>query len=190
MGRCTRLGTIIRKAPGAPRPPCGGARSASCGACRGPHDGRLGGRRARVVPAGGPVEALLGRMLPPRDNTSVPTAARTGEFRVAADESAVSAAEAELLHGVFSLGETEVQEIMVPRVDVVAIEHGTPWSELIDKLRSSEHARFPVVDESLDSVLGILYAKDLLPSVVADEEPASWSQMIQPATFIPATKTI
>ena len=142
-----------------------------------------------VTAAGGAVEAALRRVLPPRDNTSVPTAARTGEFRVVAD-SQVSPAEAELLHGVFSLGDTQVQEIMVPRVDVVAIEHGTPWSELLDRVRSSEHSRFPVVDETLDSVLGILYAKDLLPAVVKDDEPESWSRLIQPATFVPATKTI
>ena len=76
----------------------------------------------------------------------------------------MSSAEEELIHGVFSLGETEVQEIMVPRVDIVGIDATTPWSEVLDRIRSSEHARFPVFRETLDEVTGILYAKDVLPA--------------------------
>ena len=54
----------------------------------------------------------------------------------------------------FSLGETEVQEIMVPRVDIVGIDATTPWSEVLDRVRSSEHARFPVFRDTLDDVSG------------------------------------
>src|SRR5947208_1403896 len=76
------------------------------------------------------------------------------QFReVVAAEAEVSAADEELLHGVFTLRDTEVQEIMVPRVDVVGIEKTTPWSEMVDRVRSSEHARFPVFDDTLDNVV-------------------------------------
>jgi putative hemolysin len=145
-----------------------------------------------VTALGGFIESLLGRAMPPADDTSIPPADSTAQFReVVAAEADVSPAEAELLHGVFSLGTTEVQEIMVPRVDVVGLEKATPWSEMLDRVRSSEHARFPVFDETLDNVLGILYAKDLLPAVIADgDPPEDWSTLVRPATFIPATKTI
>jgi len=145
-----------------------------------------------VTLAGGVIETALGRALPPADDTSVPPSESTDQFRaVVAAEADVSPAEAELLHGVFSLGDTEVREIMVPRVDVVGIEKSAPWSELLDRVRSSEHARFPVFDETPDNVLGILYAKDLLPAVIADAEPADgWSALVRPAAFIPAAKTL
>jgi CBS domain containing-hemolysin-like protein len=112
-------------------------------------------------------------------------------LEVVASEAEVSSAEEELIHGVFSLGETEVHEIMVPRVDMVGIEDTTPWSEVLDRIRSSEHARFPVYHETIDEIVGILYAKDVLPSIVADEEPAAgWLSLIRPAAFIPTSKRI
>jgi len=144
-----------------------------------------------VTWVGGAVERLLSRALPPADESSVQREEGAEQFReVVAAEADVSAAEEELLHGVFSLGDTQVEEIMVPRVDVVGIEKGTPWTEVLDRVRSSEHARFPVFEETLDNVVGILYAKDLLPAVAGQETLDDWSPFIRPAQFIPATKTI
>ena len=140
---------------------------------------------------GGAVERALGRALPPADESTVQREESAEQFReVVAAEADVSAAEEELLHGVFTLGDTEVQEIMVPRVDVVGVEKTAPWSEVLDRVSSSKHARFPVYDDTLDNVVGILYAKDLLPEVVASEPPDDWSGLVRPASFIPATKTI
>ena len=145
-----------------------------------------------VTLIGGAVERALARVLPPADDAVALREESAEQFReVVAAEADVTAAEEELLYGVFSLGDTQVQEIMVPRVDVVGIEKTTPWSEVLDRVSSSEHARFPVFEETLDNVVGILYAKDLLPSVIAGTEPhGDWSTLIRPATFIPATKTI
>jgi putative hemolysin len=96
-----------------------------------------------------------------------------------------------ILRRVFSLGNTEVQEVMVPRVDIIGVERSTPWSEVVDRVRSSQHARLPVYDDTLDQVIGILYAKDLLAAVIADEEPAAgWASLVRPATFIPESKAI
>ena len=140
---------------------------------------------------GGVVERALSRLLPPADEKSIQRDTGAAQFReVVAAEADVGAAEEELLHGVFSLRDTAVEEIMVPRVDVVGIDKTTPWSEVLDRIRSSEHARFPVYDDTLDNVIGILYAKDLLRPVVTDAEPDDWATLIRPAAFIPATKTI
>jgi CBS domain containing-hemolysin-like protein len=126
---------------------------------------------------------------PPRDEDRETSAEQFRE--VVAAEAEVSSAEEELIHGVFSLGETEVQEIMVPRVDMVGIEAETPWSETLDRIRSSEHARLPVFRETIDDVVGILYAKDVLPAIVADEEPPNgWGSLVRRATFIPVSKRI
>ena len=141
---------------------------------------------------GAAIDAWLLRMLPTGGTDAHLRESNTEQFReVVAAEADVSEKEESLLRGVFSLGETEVREIMVPRVDVVGIERGTPWSEVIDRVRSSEHARFPVYTETLDDAAGILYAKDLLPAVIEDEEPAAgWEALVRPATFIPPSKTI
>jgi len=147
---------------------------------------------APVVWVGEYIDALLYSVLPPAPADEEDRETSAEQFReVVAAEAEVSSDEQALLHGVFSLGDTEVREIMVPRVDIVGIEGAIPWSEVLDRVRSSEHARFPVFDETLDNVLGILYAKDLLPAVVADHEPAGgWRSLVRPASFIPTTKTI
>jgi putative hemolysin len=96
-----------------------------------------------------------------------------------------------ILRRVFSLGDTEVQEVMVPRVDIIGVERSTPWSEVVDRVRSSQHARLPVYDDTLDQVVGILYAKDLLAAVISDEEPANgWASLVRTASFIPESKAI
>jgi CBS domain containing-hemolysin-like protein len=93
--------------------------------------------------------------------------------------------------GVFALGETEVQDVMVPRIDIIGIEKDTPWSEVRDKVRSAEHSRLPVYRETIDHVIGILYAKDLLRPVVLDEQPeGGWLTLVRPATFIPEGKPV
>jgi CBS domain containing-hemolysin-like protein len=116
----------------------------------------------------------------------------TEQFRqVVTAEADVSRREEALIHGVFSLGDTAVREVMVPRVDIVGIDNTTRWSEAVDRVRSSEHARFPVYDETLDNVIGILFAKDLLPFVIDDDEPMfGWQTLVRPATFIPTSKPI
>jgi putative hemolysin len=147
-----------------------------------------------VLRAGIALDTLFERFLPP------PTVAQRAEqleeaaeqFRqVVAAEADVSRDEQALLHGVFSLADTSVRDIMVPRVDIVGIDLTTPWSEVVDRARSSEPARFPVFEDTLDNITGILYAKDLLPFVIDDDEPMlGWQTLVRPASFIPISKPI
>lgn len=110
---------------------------------------------------------------------------------VVAAEADVTPQEEVLIHGVFSLGDTKVSSIMVPRVDIVGLDRDTPWSEVVDRIRSAQHARLVVYDGTLDEVVGILYVKDLLPALLADEEPqGGWQALVRPAMFIPESKTV
>ncbi len=110
---------------------------------------------------------------------------------VVAAEADVTGKEKTLLEGAFSLGETQVQEIMTPRVELVAIARDTRWSEVIDRFRSSSHSRLPVYKERIDDVIGVLYVKDLLADILADEEPAGgWHVRMRPGFYIPPTKPI
>jgi CBS domain containing-hemolysin-like protein len=147
---------------------------------------------APAVALGARIDRGLQRLLPPSPPSDEEREASEEQFRqVVAAEAEVTRDERELLRGAFSLGDTAVREIMVPRVDVVGVERTTPWSEVVDRVRSSEHARFPTYDGTLDEVVGILYAKDLLPAVIAGEPPPDgWLGLVRPATFIPQSKTI
>jgi CBS domain containing-hemolysin-like protein len=134
-------------------------------------------------------EALL-RALPPPAPDEVSREETAEQFReIVAAEAEVSREERALLAGVFAMGDTQVSEVMVPRVDVVGVERTTPWSEVVDRVRASEHSRIPVYDETIDDVVGVLYAKDVLTAVVADAEPApDWTALVRPTSFIPTTK--
>jgi putative hemolysin len=145
-----------------------------------------------VVAFGSWCDALLNRLIPFTPPDDEDREATLEQFReVVEAEADVTRDEAVLLRGVFSLGHTEVQEIMVPRVDITGIDRETTWSEVVDRVRSARHARLVVFDGTLDEVIGILYAKDLLPAVIADAEPADgWPSLVRPATFIPAAKSV
>ncbi len=110
---------------------------------------------------------------------------------IVAAEADVTGKERTLLQGAFSLGETQVQEVMTPRVELIAIERETPWSEVIDRFRSSSHSRLPVYTEKIDDVIGVLYVKDLLADILDDEEPAGgWLTRMRAGYYIPPTKPI
>jgi CBS domain containing-hemolysin-like protein len=147
---------------------------------------------APVVVLGARIDSLLERAMPPHEDHGETRAATAEQFReIVSADAEVTRQERVLLDGVFTLRETAVREVMVPRVEVIAIDRETPWSEVVDRLRSTGHARLPVFKEEIDEIIGILYAKDLLPSIVADEEPAEgWVASVRPAIFIPATKTL
>ncbi|MBV6520873.1 MAG: hypothetical protein MNPFHGCM_00992 [Gemmatimonadaceae bacterium] len=143
-----------------------------------------------IVQLGSVIDRGLHTILPPPARRDVDREATAEQFReVVAAEAEASREQKVLLKGVFALGNTEVQAIMVPRVDIVAIDRDMPWSEVVDRVRSAEHARLPVFAGSIDNIVGILYAKDILPWIVADEPPSGlwWSLMRAPA-FIPGAK--
>jgi CBS domain containing-hemolysin-like protein len=145
-----------------------------------------------ILAAGDRADALLARLLPSPPPDEEEREATLEQFReVVESEADVTRDEAVLLRGVFALGHTAVEEIMVPRVHIVGIDRSTRWSEVVDRVRSARHARLVVFDGTLDEVVGILYAKDLLGAVVFDREPADgWLSLVSPATFIPSAKTV
>jgi CBS domain containing-hemolysin-like protein len=100
-------------------------------------------------------------------------------------------AQRDILLGVFALGDTTVAEVMTPRLDIAAVEADLEWPELVERLRRSEHARLPVYDGTLDDLVGILYAKDLVPAVAGVAPPPErWQDFIRPAQFVPESKTL
>ncbi len=147
---------------------------------------------APAVRLGEILDASVEDVVATGDSTSERRGEAAAQFReVITSEADVSRDERDLLLGIFEFGETTAEEVMVPRVDIIGIERETPWSEVVDRVRSAQHSRVPVFDETIDEIVGILYAKDLLQPVLADEEPADgWQSLLRPPGFIPSSKRI
>lgn len=97
----------------------------------------------------------------------------------------------DMLHGVFSLGEATVSEIMTPRLDIRAVESSADWKAVVELLGRSDHARVLVYAEDLDNVEGVLYAKDLTPAVAGvSDAPGDWREFVRPAQFVPESKIL
>lgn len=108
-------------------------------------------------------------------------------------ESAVGPAHRDVLLGIFSLADTTVEDVMTPRLDMAAVDVAAPLGEIVDAFRSSEHTRLPVSDGTPDSIMGVIYAKDLIPlalGTAGPDAPARWQDLIRPAVFVPPTKTL
>lgn len=99
--------------------------------------------------------------------------------------------EREMITSIFAFGETTVREVMTPRTDIVALEAATAWDRVLDYARDNERSRVPVYEESLDSIQGIVYAKDLLAIAhrAADPPPRLVDLAVE-ATFVPEAKKI
>lgn len=82
---------------------------------------------------------------------------------------------AELLRSVLEFKNTVAHEVMVPRMQMVAIEVSTPLSEVIERIVEEGHSRYPVYREKLDQIVGVLYAKDIYQHLAAKERDPSSS---------------
>ena len=104
-------------------------------------------------------------------------------------------AQRDMLLGVFTLADTTVDEVMTPRLDMVAVDVSATGEELLDTLHQSEHTRLPAYDGTPDNIAGVVYAKDLVPFVMGlgegrDDGTARWQDLVRPALFVPETKTL
>ena len=97
--------------------------------------------------------------------------------------------ERRILRSIVEFGNTDVKEVMKSRVDVLAIEQHTVFTEVIKKIVSSGFSRIPVFKEQFDNVLGILYIKDLIPFLNKGDE-FEWIKLCRPAYYVPETKMI
>ncbi|HIC74325.1 MAG TPA: HlyC/CorC family transporter [Candidatus Marinimicrobia bacterium] len=107
-----------------------------------------------------------------------------------ADRGTLKHHESEMIKSVFDYGETAVRKIMVPRTDIVAIEKGTSLNEALKLIRESRFSKFPVYDETLDRIEGILYAKDMLPYLDGLENGKDLSAVSREPFFVPESKQI
>ncbi len=101
--------------------------------------------------------------------------------------------EKEMIHGVIELAETKVHEVMVPRIGIRAVDVNDPIDEVLDFIVRAGHSRLPVYQENLDDIIGILYAKDLLPYLNANGsrlKEIDLRKLVRPPVYVPETKAV
>lgn len=110
------------------------------------------------------------------------------------EQGVVEEDEREMIHGVFEFSQTVAREVMTPRIDVIAVPVEIGLPELIRVVVEEGHSRLPVFAGTIDSVVGVLLAKDLIP-LLADpdrfrERPFDIRDVMREAYFVPDTKPV
>lgn len=94
-----------------------------------------------------------------------------------------------ILKGLVKFGNITVSQIMHSRMEVVGVDHDATFSELLKIVRDSGYSRIPVYEDDIDKIIGVLYVKDLLRHIDADDN-FKWIEIIKPAFFVPENKKI
>jgi CBS domain containing-hemolysin-like protein len=106
------------------------------------------------------------------------------------EEGVLREEEKEMIYSIFDLGDTLAREVMVPRIDMVALEANTPVMEALDVILGAGHSRVPIYVDYIDNVVGILYAKDLLTHWREGGKVQSVSDLARDVFFVPETKSV
>jgi putative hemolysin len=98
--------------------------------------------------------------------------------------------EKKMIHSIFEFGETTVREVMVPRIDMVALPAEGSLEEAVDLIRREGHSRIPLFRDRIDNVTGILFAKDLIPYLHKQKADIALDQLARLPYFVPEGKKI
>ncbi|NYF99418.1 CNNM domain-containing protein [Janibacter cremeus] len=111
---------------------------------------------------------------------------------LAGENALIEDEERDMLHSVFELGDTLAHEVMVPRTDMITIESDKPARKGLNLFIRSGFSRVPVVGESSDDIVGLVYLKDVVRSLLADEGALerAVSTFMRPAPFVPESKPV
>ena len=96
--------------------------------------------------------------------------------------------EHKILQGIVSFGNTETRQVMKPRIDIFALSTNQKYTEILPEIIENGYSRIPVYKESIDTVIGILYVKDLLPYI--DRKQFDWTSLIREPFFVPENKKL
>ena len=97
----------------------------------------------------------------------------------------------QMIEGVLEVSDMRVRDIMIPRSQMVTLDINTPLKDAIPLIVESGHSRFPVVNEDIDHIEGILLAKDLLAYVFNEgDQPCTFNEVIRPAIIVPESKKV
>jgi putative hemolysin len=107
------------------------------------------------------------------------------------EQGVLEAEEEQMINSIIELGERRLHEVMIPRIAIAALPASATLDEAIDKVVEEGHSRVPVYEESIDEVVGILYAKDLLPILKTGTGPRPMLRsLLRTPVFVPESMTI
>ena len=131
------------------------------------------------------IQRLFRSEAEPLSSADIKSMADVGEA-----EGSIGEEERALIHSIVEFGETTVREVMVSRVDMEALSADADLDEALDLIRQSGHSRFPLYEDHLDNVLGVVYAKDLLPSLDGANTTPDWVAIARKPLFVPPGKPL
>jgi len=103
-------------------------------------------------------------------------------------ESDTTHEEQKILRGIVSFGNTDTKQVMKPRIDIFALQIDEKYSEIMPQIIENGYSRIPVYEDSIDTVIGILYVKDLLPHI--DKKQFDWTTLLREPFFVPENKKL
>ncbi len=106
------------------------------------------------------------------------------------EEGLVKEEESEMIRAIFALGSTVVREIMIPRTEMATISVESNLRETLDAIIGCGHSRIPVYEGTIDNIIGLLYAKDLLRYWGYDDQQNRIRDILRPPYFVPETKNL
>jgi len=105
-----------------------------------------------------------------------------------ASEDDTTKEEQKILQGIVSFGNTDTKQVMRPRIDIFALDQSVEFKKIIAEIVKHGYSRIPVYKESIDSVVGLLYVKDLLPHL--QKKQFDWTTLIREPFFVPENKKL
>lgn len=112
---------------------------------------------------------------------------------VGEEEGTIKHQEKEMIEGIFEINDIDVTEVMVPRIDIIAVQDDASLREALDLIITYGHSRIPVFKDTIDNIVGILYAKDMLPFVSLKEQKfdeKNITELMRAAYYVPETKKV
>jgi gliding motility-associated protein GldE len=128
------------------------------------------------------VEKKLGNK---NNNFSVETLSQALELT---SEGATTKDEQKILEGIVNFGNTETVQIMKPRIDIFALSNDEPYEAVLEKILLNGYSRNPVYKENIDTIIGVLYAKDLLAHL--NKKSFKWQNLLREPFFVPENKKL
>ncbi|NLW24102.1 MAG: HlyC/CorC family transporter [Clostridia bacterium] len=106
------------------------------------------------------------------------------------EEGLYTESEKEMINSIFEFDDTLVKEIMIPRIDIIAVDVKESVPTAVNITIEAGHSRIPVFENTIDNIIGILYAKDLLKNINKDLDALEIRKLMRPAYYIPETKKV
>lgn len=125
------------------------------------------------------------RLAKKNSNISVETLSQALELT---SDDATTKDEKNILEGIVAFGSTETVQVMKPRIDIFAISDELPFKEMLDLIVKNGYSRNPVYHENIDEIVGVLYARDLLPHITKND--FNWQSLVRAPYFVPENKKL